>query len=110
MNNSEKLNWIEVATIQELENNRKVVKIKDNLQILLIKINDKIFAIEDRCTHQERPLSDGKIIDSKTIECKYHGARFDLETGKAIKMPAVSSINTFKTKIENQKIFILLDE
>ncbi|MFN4220544.1 MAG: Rieske 2Fe-2S domain-containing protein, partial [bacterium] len=78
------------------------------LEILLIRVKDSVFAVENRCSHDEKPLSDGKIIE-KTIECKYHGAKFDIETGKALKMPAVTPVNIFKTKIENGKVFVLID-
>lgn len=104
----EKTNWIEVAHLEEV-NDKKVIRIQNDLEVLLIKVGGNIFAIENKCSHDEKPLSDGKMIDEKIIECRYHGARFDIETGKALKMPAVSPINIFKTKIENEKIFVLVE-
>ncbi len=102
--------WVEIADISELQNiNRIKKKIADDLEVLIIKIGNAIFCIENRCSHDEKTLENGYINDSeKTIECAHHGAIFNLETGKALKMPAVTPINVFKTKIENNKIYILL--
>ncbi|MCX7870011.1 MAG: Rieske 2Fe-2S domain-containing protein [bacterium] len=101
--------WIEIATIDELKNTNKIKKkLADDLEILIIKIGNAIFCIENKCSHDEKSLEDGNINESKkTIECSHHGAIFDLETGKALRMPAVTPINIFKTKIENNKIYIL---
>lgn len=102
--------WIEVADINDFnQSNKKVVRINNDLEVLIIKVKDSFFAVENRCSHDEKPLDSGKIVDEKVIECNYHGARFDITTGKALKMPAVAPINIFKTKVENQKIYILLD-
>lgn len=99
--------WVEIASLEEIKD-KKLVRVDNDLEILLVRIKDSVFAVENRCSHDEKTLSDGKIIE-KTIECRYHGAKFDLETGKALKMPAVTPINIFKTKIENGKIFVLTD-
>ncbi|MCS7165634.1 MAG: Rieske (2Fe-2S) protein [Candidatus Calescibacterium sp.] len=102
--------WIEVGSLDDFkESNKKVVRIKDNLEILLIKVGNSVFAIENKCTHDDKPLSDGKIIDEKIIECIYHGARFDIETGRAMRMPAVTPVNIYKSKIEDNKIYIQIE-
>lgn len=102
--------WIEIGSIDEFnQNNKKVVKIENDLEILVIKLGSSFIAIENKCSHDEKPLSNGQIIDNQIIECNYHGARFDLQTGKALKMPAVTPINIFKTKIENNKVLVSLD-
>jgi 3-phenylpropionate/trans-cinnamate dioxygenase ferredoxin subunit len=102
--------WLEIADINELENTNRIKKrISDDLEVLIIKIGNSIFCVENRCSHDEKALYDGNIYEQeKIIECAYHGARFDLETGRALRMPAVTPINIFKTKIENNKIYILL--
>ncbi|MEN3015435.1 MAG: Rieske 2Fe-2S domain-containing protein [bacterium] len=102
-------NWVEVGSIHDFnQTNKKLYRLSDDTEILVIKIKDSFFAVENRCSHDDKPLSDGKIEDS-TIECKYHGAKFDIQTGKALKMPAVAPINIFKTKLQEGKIFVLIE-
>lgn len=45
-----------------------------------------IVAMDDRCPHRLAPLSGGKVV-GETIQCPYHGLRFD-GTGACVKMPA----------------------
>ena len=53
--------------------------IVDELPALLIRIGDGYYAIEDVCTHDGQPLTEG-LIDGIEITCPRHGARFDVTT------------------------------
>jgi len=45
--------------------------------------------MESRCSHRGGPLDDGSVVDG-CIECPWHGARFDLETGEVRRGPAAA--------------------
>ena len=48
-----------------------------------------IFAIEDRCSHDDGELVEGEFDeDDCTVECPRHGSLFDLRTGKPLNLPA----------------------
>jgi 3-phenylpropionate/trans-cinnamate dioxygenase ferredoxin subunit len=66
--------------------------------ILLCHAAARVFAIENRCSHAEQPLECGRMRMG-WIACPTHGARFDLETGEALKGPAVEPIDTFPVRI-----------
>ena len=42
--------------------------------------NGSIFALRDTCPHRAAPFSKGCIIKN-TVECPYHGWRFDVDSG-----------------------------
>jgi 3-phenylpropionate/trans-cinnamate dioxygenase ferredoxin subunit len=46
-----------------------------------------IFAVSDRCPHQQFPLSDGELTADGAIVCSRHGAAFDCTTGRALRGP-----------------------
>ena len=50
-------------------------------------VGGEFFCIDDVCTHDGGPLSEGQL-DDHTIACPRHGAKFDIRTGKALTMPA----------------------
>jgi len=103
-------NWVEVCSLSDFdESNKKVVKVYNDLEVLLIKLKDVVFAVENRCSHDEKPLDDGRLLDDSIIECAHHGAQFDLSSGKALKMPAVTPVNVFKTKIQQNKVFVFVE-
>ena len=57
--------------------------------VALIHAAGHFYALDDVCTHDGGPLSDGPVDPSaKTIACPRHGAKFDIRTGAALTMPA----------------------
>jgi 3-phenylpropionate/trans-cinnamate dioxygenase ferredoxin component len=71
--------------------------------LLLCNSDGRIFAVENRCSHAEQPLDCGRMRFG-WIACPVHGARFDLETGEALKGPAVEPIETFAVRITGTMI------
>ncbi len=47
----------------------------------------RVFALRDACPHRGMPLSYGRF-DGKTIECSYHGWKFEACTGRCTEIPA----------------------
>lgn len=72
----------------------------DDIPALVIRIEDQYFVIEDVCSHDGQPLTNGPIVDC-AITCPRHGAKFDLKTGAALCMPATRPIRTFRSEIRD---------
>ncbi len=94
----------EVASVDEFDSADRMEVFIEDTPVLLIRVNDEYFALEDVCTHDGQPLTDGCIEEGEII-CPRHGARFDVRTGKALCMPATKSIQTFEVEVRGQKIF-----
>lgn len=94
-----------VASLNELPPDGRLSVVVDDRMVLLVRVDDEILAIEDVCSHDGQPLTDGPVSEG-AITCPRHGARFDLHTGKAICMPATESIATFTVKLENGDILV----
>lgn len=71
--------------------------------ILLCHHENRIYAIENRCSHAEQELECGRVRLG-WISCPMHGARFDLATGEALKGPATEPIDTFPVRIAGASI------
>lgn len=80
----------------------------DDIPALVVRIGDEYHVIEDVCSHDGQPLTDGPIVDC-TIACPRHGAQFDLKTGEALCMPATKGIRTFKTEIKDNAVWAELN-
>ncbi|MCA9730848.1 MAG: non-heme iron oxygenase ferredoxin subunit [Deferribacteres bacterium] len=76
----------------------------DDRKIALFKIADKIYAIEDRCTHLHVQLTMG-FREKNIIGCPLHGALFDIATGKVLQGPAVHDLETFRVVVENGEVY-----
>jgi 3-phenylpropionate/trans-cinnamate dioxygenase ferredoxin component len=77
----------------------------DDLDIGVFHCNGELFAIEDRCSHDDGPLAEGTFDPSAcTVECPRHGSRFDLRTGSPQSLPAYAPVETFTVRIQDNMI------
>ena len=92
-----------VATIDEIPVGGRKSLVFDERAVLLFRIGDKYYAVEDVCSHDGQPLTDGSLAGT-AVECPRHGARFDVCTGRALCMPAVEPIATFEVLLQGHDI------
>ena len=74
-------------------------------QVVVMRMPDGIFAMNDVCTHEYALLSDGYYEDGK-LECPLHQACFEIRTGKALNEPADKDCQTYPTKVEAGVVFV----
>jgi 3-phenylpropionate/trans-cinnamate dioxygenase ferredoxin component len=67
--------------------------------------DDKFYATDGLCTHENVHLSDGLVMDY-VIECPKHNAQFDYRTGAAKRAPACINLKTYAVKVEGEDVFI----
>jgi metal-sulfur cluster biosynthetic enzyme/nitrite reductase/ring-hydroxylating ferredoxin subunit len=94
-----------VAAVSEIPPNGRKSIIVDDVPALLVRIGNDFFAVEDVCSHDGQPLTDGPVADG-AITCPRHGAKFDLKTGKALCMPATQPIETFVVVVQDGEVLV----
>ena len=96
---------IDVCRTSELPAGGKRLVTWNGLEIGLFNCGGTVYAIEDRCSHDDGPLVEG-IFDERacTVECPRHGSLFDLTTGKPKTLPAYVPVDTFPVIIEDDTI------
>lgn len=93
--------WTEVCRVADLDvTNLKKVSL-ENTDILIVKTDQGIFAIDDICTHAEVSLSEGSLSGC-TIECWAHGAVFDVRDGSVVTPPASEALKTYETQLQGE--------
>ena len=74
--------------------------------ILVFNLDGDLYALEDRCSHEDFELSAGAFDPATaSIECVLHGARFDVRDGRALCAPAYSPVPKFPVKREHDAIW-----
>jgi 3-phenylpropionate/trans-cinnamate dioxygenase ferredoxin component len=77
--------------------------------VALIHAAGHFYALDDVCTHDGGPLSEGPVDPpGRTIACPRHGAKFDLKTGAAVTMPATKPTVAHEVKVEGDRVLIRL--
>ena len=98
---------VTVCNIEELpEGEMRLLTVEDGRKIGVFHCTGgELFAIEDRCSHDDGPLAEGEFdIASCTVECPRHGSLFDLRTGRPKSLPAYRPVDTFPARIDDGEV------
>jgi len=80
------------------------VKILDAGEVLIGVYNcgGELYAIEDRCSHDDGPLCEGDWEqDECRVICPRHGSAFDLRSGRPLSLPAFEPVATFPVRVDD---------
>jgi len=104
------MGWARALKSAELPTGEARVCAVNGERIVLCRVDKgEVYAVEDSCSHDDGPLGEGTLVDN-VIECPRHGARFDVRSGAALRMPAASPIETFRARIVDEWIEVELEE
>lgn len=78
-------------------------------EIVLCNVEGEFYALQGMCTHEELPL-DGGEVDGTTLFCNWHGASFDVCTGRATGLPATEPLQTYETRVDGGRIFVTVPD
>ena len=100
---------IKICAVEDIKKGKSIrVKLGDQAIAIVRTPNGDVKAINDKCSHGEVSLSEG-FVDDETIECWAHGAKFSLETGAALTLPAFEPVSIYPIIIENDTIYLDYD-
>lgn len=94
------IDWITVAADNEIAPGERLIVEIGRDWVVIFNVDGEYYALEDRCSHEDVPLSEGTLIDC-TIECYKHGATFDITTGQHLSPPAVAPVKKFPVRVED---------
>jgi 3-phenylpropionate/trans-cinnamate dioxygenase ferredoxin component len=101
---------ITVCALSDLPAGAMRLVTHDDLEIGVFNCDGDVYAIEDRCSHDDGPLVEGTLNQAAcTIECPRHGSLFDLKTGRPKTLPAYEPVDTFPVIIDNDLIKLEVD-
>ena len=103
--------WIRACASSDLLPGETAVAWDGDTPILVVNIDGDCYALEDRCTHEDFELSAGAFdARSATIECVLHGSKFDVRDGRALNPPAYAPVRTYRTRLEDDAVWVLVDD
>src|SRR5687768_5359751 len=76
---------IDICHLDELPPGATKIVTWEDLEVGVVNCDGAIYAIEDRCSHDNGILFEG-TVDTSTcvVECPRHGSLFDLKTGNPL--------------------------
>jgi nitrite reductase/ring-hydroxylating ferredoxin subunit len=104
--------FVKVANLDEIKEGKMKIFYVEGEEIVLAKVDGKIYAFTNFCSHENGPLGEGSL-NGKIVTCPWHLAQFDITTGKVVNVPfdtekygKVKDIETFEVKIEGKDVFV----
>ena len=97
---------IDVCPAAELPSGEmKLVDAPDGAKVGVFNCDGTLYAIEDRCSHDDGPLAEGPFDAATcTVECPRHGSLFDVTSGRPKTLPAYQPVATYPVTIEDDTV------
>lgn len=97
----------DVAALADLDDPGLLgVQLPDGARICIVRFGQTVAAVQDNCPHQAMPLSAGDVHADGTIECPWHGARFDCRTGAVCQGPATDGLRVYEVRVVGQRVLV----
>ncbi|MEO1233262.1 MAG: Rieske 2Fe-2S domain-containing protein [Myxococcota bacterium] len=95
---------IEVARSDELAEGVPVRVEAGGRELVLVRYQSRIYALDNVCPHRGGPMHQGEVVDG-CLECPLHAWPFELSTGK---MPGAGDVvlETFPVVEQDGRIYV----
>lgn len=92
--------WANAGLVRDLPHGVPVEKRLRAQRVTLVRMEDNVYALNGLCSHARLPLAGIPLspikadpIRDNCVMCPFHGARFDIETGRVVRQPFSSEFN-----------------
>jgi 3-phenylpropionate/trans-cinnamate dioxygenase ferredoxin component len=101
------MSLVRVASLSEIPEDEVLAVEAEGKRICLVRVEDTVYAFADQCSHRDFPLSNGELDpDEYSITCEWHGARFDIRSGKALSLPATRPVPVYSCRVDDGAVFV----
>jgi 3-phenylpropionate/trans-cinnamate dioxygenase ferredoxin subunit len=91
---------LDVGPVDELPPGSVKIVVAGPLAIGVYNCDGELYAIEDRCSHDDGPLCEGDWEEDEcVVVCPRHGSRFDLRSGRPLSLPAYEPVETYPVRV-----------
>jgi 3-phenylpropionate/trans-cinnamate dioxygenase ferredoxin subunit len=98
---------VRVGRLDEIPEGGVTIVQSGSLFLGVYRIDGRLYAIEDRCSHDDGPLCEGDREGYEVI-CPRHGARFDIRTGAVLQLPATEDVESFPVEVRDGDVFVTI--
>ena len=97
-----------VGSLADFTGDLTAVRVGDE-NIVVARTETGLYALDDCCSHDACPLSDG-VVEDDVLICPCHGSEFDLRTGEALSLPATEPVRTFALAVADGLVYVDLPD
>ena len=100
--------WVSVAKHEKIPKRGVLAVYPKGVAILLVRVDDELFAVANKCAHMACPLESGRL-DGHLLTCPCHDWRFDVRSGQFVEAPELR-ITSYSLKVEGGEVLVELAE
>ncbi len=97
--------WVKAAAVSEVPPGKAKLVEAEGMQVALFNVGGSFYAIDNTCTHAGGPLAEGTLVGEQ-VECPWHGAHFDVKTGKVLSAPAEGDAASYPVRVSGSDVEI----
>jgi nitrite reductase/ring-hydroxylating ferredoxin subunit len=99
--------WHHLTAAAGLPDDKPVRMMLGEVPVVVIRIDSRVHALADRCSHMSGPLSDGDLADG-CLTCPWHGSVFRISDGSVARGPATAPQPVFDTRVVDGAVQVRL--
>ena len=97
--------WVDIGPLDAIpRQGARLVRTGSGCIALFRAADDKVFALDDRCPHENGPLSQG-IVHGHSVTCPLHNWVINLGSGEA-EGADEGSVRTYPVRVEDGRLLI----
>lgn len=100
---------VDIGALEEFENGEaRQLRIGGRV-LVVVRIDDDVYVLDDRCSHEEFSLALGEVnVQTGEIECARHGAMFCLKDGEPMSFPATRPVAHYDVRIADGRVEVIV--
>ena len=105
--NTETAGWTPVMALADLPDQKAVRVVVDDVDVLVCRNGETLYALANKCTHVGGPLHKGVLkaaASMPTVTCPVHGSIFRLTDGRVVRGPASRPQTVYETRVTDGTI------
>jgi nitrite reductase/ring-hydroxylating ferredoxin subunit len=100
--------WTDVLDASALEEGSAAGVTAGSARVMLFRRGAQVYAISDTCPHAGGPLHEGEVDADLCVTCPWHGSRFRLSDGGAVRGPATAPAVCYAARVREGRVEVRL--
>jgi len=97
---------VKVAKVTDVPEGDLIKVMVGNDPVALYKLDGKLYATTNICTHEQCTLDDNHMMHGDVVECTCHGSQFKVSDGSVVVLPATEPLKTYLVSVEGEDVFL----
>jgi 3-phenylpropionate/trans-cinnamate dioxygenase ferredoxin subunit len=98
---------VAVCALDDIEPGSAKKVVVGNVEVALVRIDNDVYALNDKCSHANVSLSEGIVwSETKELECPRHSSSFNLTTGVPSTLPATQPVAVYTAFVQDGQVMV----